>query len=189
MSDTEQALQEKLDRLWERMAESQKSWPSTSFPPPVPEEQVIAFEQHYGVPLPEEFRAVLTQVSDGLGCWAPMATWKVSPRLLAQPFRPTELKSESSGEWDENSDEEYEDWLEKSGQRFCGVMEDAESSITQGTICLRKDEEGGGDFLVVTGDTSGTIWRLRQAVCYWDDSWYVSVDCFASIFDYIEEVW
>jgi hypothetical protein len=193
-------LQERLDGLREWMGASEE------FPPPVAEEQVVAFEQQYGITLPEELRAILVQVSDGLGIWPRMEQWVFSKETVATPFNEKDIYGFSMPSLDEyrqevaeerSEDQEFKDadfddtyfydqWISDSLDDYRAWLDDLRTTMTKGTLWLDEFNEYRGYFLVVSGEDSGDVWKIDQET-YQDETWDASPECIGSIFDYINE--
>ena len=196
-ADVELTLAEKLDWLQEWMKELEGRWhvePEEMFPPPISEERLVVFEQRYSITLPEELRAVITQISDSLNIWLPLDSWESPPEVggrwlnaqnLLLPFVPEEVHDCSYV-----PDEEQET-VEDDPQRqmFEDDFERLKNSLTRGTLWLAGslDDLGCGYFLVVTGDTRGTIWKIYQDIGM-DASYFVHLTCFGSLMDAIEDM-
>lgn len=186
-------LAEKLDGLREWMEELQERWDDEEFSPPIAEERVVAFEQKYGIVLPEELRAIITQVSDGLGLWLPLDEWESPPGVLERwlkaenlvlPFVQEEVY-DCSYYPDENLETLEND---PSYQEFMDSYEALLDVLVKGTVWLAGDlDMGSGYFLVVTGETPGALWRIDTAA-HMDASCTVQVECLGSLFDAIEQM-
>ncbi|WP_395142802.1 hypothetical protein [Armatimonas sp.] len=193
----ELTLDENLDGLREWMKSLQEKWPEEPeeelFPPPVAEERVVAFERKYGFMLPEELRAIITQISDGLNLWLPLDEWESPPEVMgrwlkaeniALPFVPEEVYDCSYF-----PDEELET-LENAPayQAFENSFKQLQDVLVKGTLWLAGDLDlGCGYFLVVTGNTRGRLWKITQDVGM-DASYTVRLVCLGSLFNAIENM-
>lgn len=194
-------LETKLEQLRDWMDECQAGEfeEETTFPPPVALEKVVAFEQTYGIALPEELRAIITQLSDGLGLWLSLEQWANPPEVMGQwlqrenlhlPFVPGDLFDCDSVRHDPEDEDEasYDRRVAAKERELQNCFEKLLTTLVKGTLWLAGDlEEGTGYFIVVTGDTPGTLWKINTDVNR-DASATVRVRCVGSIFDAIEDM-